>query len=93
MKKEKALQELLEVLDPYVLLTFKGTQEKRKKLPRSGWRCWILTSSLLLKELLMFLHRRRISCSPQNKSFGVVHSKRLFAVKETRTEKLWSNVF
>ena len=41
----------------------------------------------------MFVHRRRISCSPQNKSFDVVHSKRLFAVKETRTEKLWSNVF
>ena len=30
MKKEKTLQELLEVLDPYVLLTFKGTQEKEK---------------------------------------------------------------
>ena len=33
MKKEKTLQELLEVLDPYVLLTFKGTQEKRKNTP------------------------------------------------------------
>ena len=37
------------MLDPYVLLTFKGTLEK-KELPRSCWRCWILTSSLLLKE-------------------------------------------
>ena len=33
MKKEKALQELLEVLDPYVLLTFKGTK-KEKKTPQ-----------------------------------------------------------
>ena len=37
------------MLDPYVLLTFKGTLEK-KELPRSCWRCWTLTSSLLLKE-------------------------------------------
>ena len=37
------------MLDPYVLLTFKGTKEKEKD-PRSGVRCWILTSSLLFKE-------------------------------------------
>ena len=39
------------MLDPYVLLTFQGIQEKRK-IPRSCWRCWILTSSLLLKETM-----------------------------------------
>ena len=48
------------VLDPYVLLTFKGTQQRgaprpcqpRREAPRSCWGCWILTSSLLLKELV-----------------------------------------
>ena len=52
-------QKLPGVLDPYVLLTFKGTQQRgaprpcqpRREAPRSCWGCWILTSSLLLKEL------------------------------------------
>ena len=49
-------QKLLGMLDPYVLLTFKGTSRKepgqpRTRAPRSCWGCWILTSSLLLKEL------------------------------------------
>ena len=48
-RKKKNSQELLEVLDPYVLLTFKGASQE-EKLPSSCWRCWILTSSLLLKE-------------------------------------------
>ena len=45
------------MLDPYVLLTFKrnsaerGPCQPRRKAPRSCWGCWILTSSLLLKEL------------------------------------------
>ena len=45
------------VLDPYVLLTFKknsaerGPCQPRREGPRSCWGCWILTSSLLLKEL------------------------------------------
>ena len=38
------------MLDPYVLLAFKRTREKREKHTRGCWRCWILTSSLLLKE-------------------------------------------
>ena len=44
------------MLDPYVLLTFKGTSRKEPGQPRTRahrrcWGCWILTSSLLLKEL------------------------------------------
>ena len=40
-------------LDPYVLLTFKGTQQREalREAPRRCRGCWILTSSLLLKEL------------------------------------------
>ena len=64
--QERGSQKLLRVLDLCVLLTFKGIQQRgalpgqEREAPRSCCACWILPSSLLLKEF-----SREEPCQPR----------------------------